>query len=183
MRVIGYVVSADLKHWRITGMPMIPYADDPADVEFYGFTPNIFEKIYVGYLWIFHMVPGTIDIQLTTSRDGVNFTRCCRRETFISNGPYGYYDHELGTSDSPEPIIVNDQIYIYYPGCNYDHSTEDYVRPNSWYRRPLYPYARPVRELADGPAAVESSGHKAVGHRASQVLPQRGYLGRRQHSR
>jgi hypothetical protein len=132
MRVMGYADSADLKRWENHRMLMSPDADDPADIEFYGFTPMIYEQVYIGYLWVYHMAPDneTIDIQLATSRDGINFTRCCRRETFIPNGPPDYYDHELVVGDQPEPIIVNDQVYIYYEACNYKHN-DDFYRPHS----------------------------------------------------
>ncbi|MBI3923257.1 MAG: hypothetical protein HY318_17685, partial [Armatimonadetes bacterium] len=70
LRVMGYADSSDLKHWENHRIIMIPDADDPADVEFYGFTPNIFHRTYVGYLWVYHAAPEneTVDIQLTTSR-------------------------------------------------------------------------------------------------------------------
>ena len=132
MRVMGYADSADLKHWENHRIIMIPDADDPADIEFYGFTPNIFHQVYVGYLWVYHMARDreTIDIQLTTSRDGVNFTRCCRREVFIPNGPREYYDYMITTGDQPEPIIVNDQVYIFYQAANFDHTASDGLRPH-----------------------------------------------------
>ncbi|MBI3923585.1 MAG: hypothetical protein HY318_19355 [Armatimonadetes bacterium] len=133
LRNMAYADSADLKHWENHRIIMTPDADDPADVEFYGFTPNIFHQVYVGYLWIYHADPEdeTIDIQLTTSRDGLHFTRCCRREAFIPNGPPDYFDHEITVGDQPEPIILNDQGYIFYEACNYKHSEEDYSRPHA----------------------------------------------------
>lgn len=132
MRVMGYANSTDLKHWENFQMLMAPDADDPADIEFYGMTPYIYEQVYIGYLWVYHMAPDneTVDIQLTTSRDGTRFTRCCRRETFIPNGPPDYYDHELLTGDQPEPIIINDQVYLFYEACNYKHN-DDFYRPHS----------------------------------------------------
>lgn len=133
MRVMAYADSPDLKHWENHRIIMIPDADDPVDVEFYGFTPCIHAQVYVGYLWIFHMAPetNTIDIQLTTSRDGIHFTRCCRREVFIPTGPRDYYDHMITIGDQPEPIILNDQVYLFYQACNTNHSTKDERSPNA----------------------------------------------------
>jgi hypothetical protein len=133
LRIMGYADSPDLKHWENHRLIMIPDADDPADVEFYGFTPQIHAQVYVGYLWIYHAAPDneTIDIQLVTSRDGLHFTRCCRREVFLPNGPPDYFDHEITVGDQPEPIILNDQVYLFYEACNYKHDDWDYLRPDS----------------------------------------------------
>ena len=133
MRVMGYADSADLKHWENHRVILTPDADDPADVEFYGLTCYNYAQVYVGYLWVYHMAPenATIDVQLTTSRDGIHFTRCCRREVFIPNGPPDYYDHEITVGDQPEPIVLNDQVYLFYEACNYKHIAADGRRPNS----------------------------------------------------
>lgn len=133
LRVIGYADSADLVHWENHQILMIPDADDPADTEFYGFTPYLYGQVYVGYLWVYHTAPEkeTIDVQLTTSRDGIHFARCCRREVFIPNGPRNYYDRMITVGDQSEPIIVDDQVYLFYQACNYDHSAADSSHPHA----------------------------------------------------
>lgn len=133
MRVMSYADSADLKHWENHQIILSPDADDPADVEFYGLTCYNYAQVYVGYLWIYHMGPEREDhdIQLTTSRDGIHFTRCCRREVFIPNGPYNYYDYMITTGNQAEPAIVNDQVYLFYGAANYKHTAADLSRPNS----------------------------------------------------
>ncbi len=133
MRVMGYADSPDLKRWENHRILMIPDADDPADVEFYGLTCYNYAQVYVGYLWVFHMAPenNAIDIQLTTSRDGTHFTRCCRREVFLPNGPPDYFDHEITVGDQSDPIILNDRVHLFYQACNYKHDAQDYRRPNS----------------------------------------------------
>lgn len=133
MRVMGYADSADLKRWENHRIIMIPDADDPADVEFYGFTCQNYAQVYVGYLWIYHMAPEdeTIDIQLATSRDGIHFTRCCRRETFIPNGPYNHYDHMICTAEQAQPIILDDRVFLFCQVGNYKHNARDYRRPHA----------------------------------------------------
>ena len=133
MRVMGYADSADLKYWENHQIIMIPDADDPADVEFYGLTCHNYADLYVGYLWVYHMAPEAenIDVQLVTSRDGLNFTRCCRREVFIPSGPHNYYDHMIVVGEQAEPIIVNDQIYLLYEACNNKHTRADSERPDT----------------------------------------------------
>jgi len=68
--------------------------------------------------------PQTVDIQLATSRDGLNFTRVCRGESFIPSGDLGYYDVMAMACSQPEPIIVNDTVYIYYAAANFPHSVD-----------------------------------------------------------
>ncbi len=133
LRIMGYADSPDLKHWENHQIIMIPDADDPADVEFYGLTCHNYAQVYVGYLWIYHAAPEdeTIDIQLVTSRNGIDFTRCCRREVFVPNGPLDYFDHEITMGAQPEPIIVDDVVYLFYEACNYKHSHADSRRPNA----------------------------------------------------
>ena len=133
LRVMGYADSADLANWENHRIVMIPDADDPADVEFYGLTCHNYEQVYVGYLWVYHGAPDkeNIDIQLVTSRDGVNFTRCCRREVFLPAGQRETFDYEICMGYQAEPIIVNDDVYLFYEGCNYDHGGTDWRRPHS----------------------------------------------------
>jgi hypothetical protein len=132
-RIMAYADSADLKHWENHRIIMAPDADDPADVEFYGLNCYNYAQVYIGYLWVFHQDPEreNHDIQLTTSRDGIHFTRCCRREVFIPDGPYNYYDHMIATTNQAEPIIVNDQVYLFYDAANYKHTDLDSRRPYS----------------------------------------------------
>ncbi|NCO36658.1 MAG: hypothetical protein AUJ92_19255 [Armatimonadetes bacterium CG2_30_59_28] len=130
MRVMGYAESENLSDWGNYRIIMIPAA---ADVEFYGMTCYNYEQVYVGYLWVFHGALDTenIDIQLVTSRDGVGFTRCCRRETFLPAGPRQYFDYEICPGYQAEPIIVNDEVFLYYEACNYDHGGDDFRRTHS----------------------------------------------------
>ena len=57
MRVMAYADSPDLKHWENHQLILVPDADDPADIEFYGLTCYNYAQVYVGYLWVYHMAP------------------------------------------------------------------------------------------------------------------------------
>jgi hypothetical protein len=124
LRVMGYADSPDLQRWENHQIILAPDADDSADVEFYGLSCYNYAQVYVGYLWVYHAAPeeNTVDAQLVTSRDGIHFTRCCRREAFIPNGPPGYYDHMITVGHQPEPIIHNERVFLYYQACNFNHS-------------------------------------------------------------
>jgi hypothetical protein len=68
--------------------------------------------------------PQTIDVQLAASRDGLHFTRVCRGEPFIPSGGLGYYDCMAMACSQPEPIIVDDTVYIYYAAVNFPHDAD-----------------------------------------------------------
>ena len=122
-RVWGYADSEDLQEWGNYQIVLSMDGDDPADTEAYNLTCYNYEQVYVGYLNVFHMAPGTgnIDVQLVTSRDGTNFTRVCRREVFIPSGSDGYFDYMVSTGFQPEPLIVDDTVYLYYEAVNFPH--------------------------------------------------------------
>jgi hypothetical protein len=132
MRVIGYAESEDLKEWKNHQIILSPDADDDPDIEFYALSLYIYEGVYVGYLWIYHMVHhlSFVDMQLVTSRDGIHFTRCCRKETFLPAGPRGSFDYMACMSYQSEPIVVNNSIYFYYTASNFDHY-KSYLRKDA----------------------------------------------------
>lgn len=68
--------------------------------------------------------PQTVGIQLATSRDGLHFTRVCRGEPFIPSGALGYYDVMAMACSQPEPIVVDDTVYIYYVAANFPHNAD-----------------------------------------------------------
>jgi hypothetical protein len=125
-RSYAYAESDDLREWKHHQFILSMDADDPADTELYQFACHKFGAIYVGYLSVFHLrSPQSIDIQLATSRDGINFTRVCRGEPFIASGPRGYYDLMAMGCSQPEPIVVDDTHYLYYAAVNIPHDGSD----------------------------------------------------------
>jgi len=125
-RSYAYAESDDLKEWTNHQFILAMDADDPADTELYQFGCHKFGTTYVGYMSVFHLRrPQPIDIQLATSRDGVHFTRVCRGTPFIPAGPLGYYDYMAMACSQPEPIVVNDTIYIYYAALNFSHDADE----------------------------------------------------------
>lgn len=133
LRVIGYAESQDLREWGNYRMILAPDGDDPADTEFYGLSCYNYEGVYVGYLWVYHAAPDaqSIDVQLVSSRDGISFSRACRREAFLPSGAAGYFDYEISMGYQAEPIVLDDTIYLFYEACNYAHTQADSRRPHS----------------------------------------------------
>ena len=123
-RVYGYAESDDLQEWK-SFQPMLSMdADDPHDTELYYFTAYNYEQVYIGYMSVFHLnhPQQAIDVQLATSRDGLNWTRVCRGEAFIPAGSLGYFDLMAHGGSQPEPIIVDDTVYFYYTACSHGHN-------------------------------------------------------------
>jgi hypothetical protein len=112
---------------------MIPDADDAADVQFYSMSCRNYEQVYVGFLRVYHGAPDklSIDAQLITSRDGTHFTRCCRREVFVPSGPRGSFDYMLSPGWSDTPIILDDEVYVFYGASNYAHGRRESWLPES----------------------------------------------------
>jgi hypothetical protein len=120
-RAFGRAESEDLEHWKNHRFILAMDPDDPPDTELYHFACYNYGPVYVAYMNVFHLHQQNIDVQLATSRDGVNFTRVCRGQAFLPSGPLGYYDFMALATSQPEPIIVNDTVYLYYEAGNFLH--------------------------------------------------------------
>ena len=127
-RSYAYAESDDLREWKNHQFILSMDPDDPPDTELYQFGCHKLGQTYVGYMSVFYLrTPQPINIHLATSRDGINFTRVCRGEPFVPHGPLGYYDYMAMACSQPEPIIVDDTVYLYYAALNFPHNG-DYAR-------------------------------------------------------
>ncbi len=124
-RSYAYAESDDLEHWQNHQFILSMDPDDAPDTELYQFGCHQFGQTYVGYMSVFYLrLPQAIDIQLATSRDGIHFTRVCRGQPFIPSGPLGYYDIMAMACSQPEPIVVDDTVYLYYTAANFPHNAD-----------------------------------------------------------
>ncbi len=126
-RSYAYAESDDLMDWNNHRFILAMDPDDPPDTELYQFGCHQLGQTYVGYMSVFYRrSPQPINIHLATSRDGVHFTRVCRGEPFISHGPLGYYDFMAMCCSQPEPVMVDDTVYVYYAALNFPHDGESF---------------------------------------------------------
>jgi hypothetical protein len=124
-RSYAYADSTDLREWKNHQFILSMDADDPADTELYQFACHKIGQTYVGYMSVYYLRhPQPVDIHLATSRDGIHFTRVRRGEAFIPSGALGYYDYMAMCCSQPEPVIVNDTVYVYYAACNFPHTVD-----------------------------------------------------------
>jgi hypothetical protein len=124
-RSYAYAESDDLREWKNHRFILSMDADDSPDTELYQFACHKIGRTYVGYMSVYYLrLPQAVEIHLATSRDGINFTRVCRGQPFVPHGPLGYYDYMAMACSQPEPIIVDDTIYIYYAAANFPHNAD-----------------------------------------------------------
>jgi hypothetical protein len=97
-----------------------------------------YEGLYIGLVSVFDasgMAPagnqdGTCRIQLVVSRDLRNWTRVADRQTFIDLGPGGSFDDTMLLGICNTPIVLEDQIRIYYNGYAVPHMQPAYWAPD-----------------------------------------------------
>jgi hypothetical protein len=99
-----------------------------APVDIYGPGVFPFEGVYVSLAARFHhwkregsaTWPATSDVPLSVSRDGLHFTKPSR-EPFLRTGMAGSFDSKW-TWPLAHPVVMGDELWIYYYGTNQDHS-------------------------------------------------------------
>ena len=132
VRVIGRSVSDDFTTWTKPEIVMAPDDLDPPGMEFYGMPVFKYEGLYLGMAWAYHTPPeepptrmqGTIDVQLASSRDGIDWQRTCDRATFIPLGPRGSID-QAQICTAKEPVRVDDELWIYHGAVSTYHGAPE----------------------------------------------------------
>jgi hypothetical protein len=122
-RIEGRSESEDFIHWTKPTHILVQDDMDPFNIEFYGMPMMQYEDVYLGMLWIFHNDPEledqTVDTQLTYSVDTLIWQRAGNRKVFLPLGPRGSWDNYMVYP--VQPLIVGDEIWIYYAGYNFRH--------------------------------------------------------------
>ena len=127
--------SDDFDNWSTYGVIMkADEHDDPNASQFYNMEWMPYESVFIGFLSVYHTlrewegrVPvyeweDKVDVQLAFSRDNRNWVRAGDREVFIPNSPTpGDYDYGMIWNVLQHPIVVGDEIFIYYNGASGRH--------------------------------------------------------------
>jgi hypothetical protein len=140
-RAVGIAWSADGLNWTKPFDGPIFAADDldPDTTQIYGMPVFPYQGLYIGQPWIYSAryfrfgeysveklheaqedSPRTMDVQLAWSWDLVNWTRPPQRSEFIPRGAKGTWDSSMIVT-ARAPVIVGDQLYFYYGGCDGVH--------------------------------------------------------------
>ena len=116
-RVIGRAESKDLVEWTEPETIIVPDDRDPSGLQFYSMWTTTYEGFYIGMLWNYVRGPElTIWPQFVFSRDGTHYDRRFR-QSFIPLGKEPAFDSV--TIYAQQPIVHNDDVFIYYHGTNF----------------------------------------------------------------
>ncbi len=128
VRRIGRAVSDDFIEWSDPEDVLLPDNDDPPGLQFYGMPVFRRHDHYIGLLYAYHAPPeepdikfyGTIDVQLATSRNGIDWQRAADRQIFLPNGPPNSFDAgEIYMANTP--LVVDDELWFYYSPSATEH--------------------------------------------------------------
>ena len=99
--------------------------------EFYHMCVFPYEGLFLGFVDVFYVCVerwrigqlnqgGPDEVQLTSSRDLIHWHRAGSRKPIIDNGGLGDWDAGWKSTTS-RPLVVGDEIWIYYGASNTDH--------------------------------------------------------------
>lgn len=120
-RMISRTESDDFENWSTPQLVLDTRESDSSQPQTYGMPVFVYEGQYWGLLRSYKS-PGneTIEIELTHSRDGVNWTRVAPGEALIPLGQSGTWDD--GMIFTAPAILKDGQFKIYYGGWNGPHN-------------------------------------------------------------
>lgn len=140
-RLVYLATSGDMRSWSEPRLVMAPDERDDEQVreeggvasEFYNMSAFPWGGQWLGLVTHFRYSgkpgesgpgqsgdDGPIDVQLVHSRDGRSWSRCEDRSPVLPNGPHGYdAGCILGVSNSP--VVVDDEMWIYYSAITTTH--------------------------------------------------------------
>jgi hypothetical protein len=151
-RQIFLSVSRDLQTWSEPDLVMATDEDDHREArklaggthsEFYNMSAFRHGSQWLGLVTHFRCVgeplkdgkaqpgqDGPIDVQLVHSRDGRRWSRCSDREPVIPCGPHRY-DAGMVFGVCNTPVLVGDEMWIYYSAATDWHASKDPKRSAS----------------------------------------------------
>ena len=116
----GHACSDDLVHWSDPVLVFDPDQRDNLDDSHYGFVPWRAGELQLGILNVFHQVDNTMDMYLLFSRDGLAWQRLPQHRPLLPRGGAGSFDEHMIETPT-QPIVVGDEIWLYYGGHSVHH--------------------------------------------------------------
>jgi hypothetical protein len=143
-RDISLYESCDLVNWEDKGRVLVggDELDPPEMYNLHGMIPFFYEDFSLAVLETLYFLPqmenacvhqappedwpfknlGTLDIQLSYSRDGQNWSRPKDRSPIIPTGPSGSPDEGVTFSARSAPIVIDGDTWMYYSACRNRHT-------------------------------------------------------------
>jgi len=114
-RAIALLTSTDFRNWSKPQMVMHATPDDPDGTEIYGWSAFVYGGQWIALTQIHRSLPelAYIDIAISHSRDGINWTR--EKKLVLPRGKVGEWDR-FNQCASVNPLQIGDQIWVYYSG-------------------------------------------------------------------
>ena len=130
-RKVARAVSDDMARWSQARRVFDADGVDPRGTQIYGMGISRYEGIYIGMPWMFDITSThRIDVQLSSSRDGIRWDRLHDRRPFIPNGPKGSWDAGIIFTASQPTQLKDDRIFIFYSASSHDHNYAYFYCPN-----------------------------------------------------
>ena len=149
-RDISLYESYDLVNWQDKGRVLVADCelDPPEMYNLHGMIPFFYEDFCLAMLETMYFLPhmenpsvhkappedwpfkniGVLDIQLSYSRDGQNWSRPKDRSPIISTGGPGSPDEGVTFSARSAPTVIDGDTWIYYTACKHRHTSWDQNR-------------------------------------------------------
>lgn len=123
-RVISMCTSEDFVDWTAQKTVIKPDDFDDSRDQFYVMTPCVYGNQYIGFLGPQQVATELGPTQLVSSRDLDHWERVGTREEFLSVGSPGSFDAAWATIAPASPVLVDDELYLWYNGRPQAHGTE-----------------------------------------------------------
>jgi len=140
-RSIGRITSPDFRSWSKTQIVLEADADDLAiavpfqrddprpNIDYYTSCAMKYTDAQDAYVmlpsafyhWGDNDFPATMDVQLLTSRDGIDWRRAGERRPFLRRGLDGSPSSGMIFAN-PWPVPMGDELWLYYAGIGHTHS-------------------------------------------------------------
>ena len=141
-RAVTRIVSKDLIHWgperiilqtddrdapahgrrKLRGKTGESVFTRGRELQFYGFTPKVYQDLYIGFALVYDTYSKTSWYELTHSYDGLEWKREPRREPFIAPSPGEWTAGGLGYMATGCPMEIGEHHYFYPTAVNWLHN-------------------------------------------------------------
>ena len=112
--------SEDFVSWTETRQILKSDGEDDQPCDFYNNTGFVWGEMLLGWLQVFYKHDDPykhhLVLELIYSRDGLNWNRMPSRKPVLDVGPDGSWDRTNQSAATGTPIVVGDQMYMYYGG-------------------------------------------------------------------
>ncbi len=92
------------------------------ELQFYGFTPKVYQDMYIGFALVYDTYSMTSWYELVHSYDGLEWKREPRREAFIAPTPGQWNAGGLGYMATGCPLEIGEHYYFYPTAVNWLHN-------------------------------------------------------------